>query len=435
MLRSRKNTILFIFMSALFFSLLIRFSYAEQYLKQGDFGPEVFALQNQLHQLGYLAVPATGYFGPLTAAAVARLQADYYLVPDGIVGPLTRALLSKLPNPQNKKPLKTVMGYYTGKEWPLPSSLEALESQGQNLTYVAPFRYRLHPTAPGQLETLDFIPNAELQQLFALAQERKVKLLAVVHNLLYSNGIQGRDVAHYTLSDPYKRWALVMNIFYLLKENGFDGVEIDLEDLYPQDSQLFNQFLAELSAQLKPAGYYLSVALPTKFSDDPVGWGGAYDYRTIGRYADQVVIMAYDEHSIYSGPGPIASLPWVEKAARYAQERIPAHKILLGIPAYGFDWNKDGHPPRYLSYQMATKTARQYGVPVLWEDKAQAPFFSYIDENGSPHEVWFENASSWAGKLDLVTRYNLKGIAIWRLGMEDPQGWKVIVDKLTVEKR
>ncbi|WP_051276666.1 glycosyl hydrolase family 18 protein [Desulfovirgula thermocuniculi] len=433
MSKLRRRVIPLSLAAALLLLAFIPFSYAGQLLRQGDSGPEVLFLQNQLRQLGYLAAPATGYFGPLTAAAVSRLQADYRLVPDGIVGPLTRALLDGLLGaPQ--KPLKTVMGYYTGEEWPLPSSLETLKAHGDALTCVALFSYRLHPLSPGRLEAMDYLPASEIQQVLALAREKKIKVLVLVHNLLYGSGIRGRDVARLALSDPQRRHALVMNIFNILKEKGFDGVEIDIEDLYPQDGQLFNQFLAELSAQLKPAGYVLSVALPARLSDDQAGWGSAFDYRTAARYADQVVIMAYDEHGLYSGPGPIASLPWVEKAVRYTVERILPQKILLGIPAYGFDWNGDGQPPRYLSYRLACETASRYGTPVRWDERAQAPYLKYIDENGSPHELWFENASSWAGKLDLVARYGLKGIAVWRLGLEDPQGWKVIGDKFTVEK-
>ncbi|MDQ0287708.1 spore germination protein YaaH [Desulfofundulus luciae] len=80
------------------------------------------------------------------------------------------------------------------------------------------------------------------------------------------------------------------------------------------------------------------------------------------------------------------------------------------------------------------EVTRWYGIPINWETRAQVPYFRYIDENSSRHEVWFENASSWAGKLDLVAKYNLKGASIWRLGMEDPDSWRVIGDKFTIEK-
>lgn len=55
-------------------------------------GTEVTLLQNFLHTKGYLSVPATGYFGPLTLRAVKAFQsASASGAIDGIVGVQTRA--------------------------------------------------------------------------------------------------------------------------------------------------------------------------------------------------------------------------------------------------------------------------------------------------------------------------------------------------------
>ncbi len=95
MFRIRKKIIL-IAVLVLIVSNITCVAYAGQYLRRGDYGPEVVNLQEQLRQLGYLAAQATGFWGPLTAAAVTRLQADYHLTPDGIIGPLTQNLLLRL---------------------------------------------------------------------------------------------------------------------------------------------------------------------------------------------------------------------------------------------------------------------------------------------------------------------------------------------------
>ncbi|HEY4517072.1 MAG TPA: peptidoglycan-binding protein [Candidatus Paceibacterota bacterium] len=58
-------------------------------LSQGSRGDDVLNLQT------YLGVTATGYFGPLTASAVFRFQADEGLSQVGIVGPLTRAAFAR----------------------------------------------------------------------------------------------------------------------------------------------------------------------------------------------------------------------------------------------------------------------------------------------------------------------------------------------------
>ncbi|OAT81743.1 glycosyl hydrolase family 18 protein [Desulfotomaculum copahuensis] len=412
-------------------------------LMQGDYGPPVTALQQQLKQLGYFQTTPTGYFGPVTAAAVTGLQAGHGLTADGIAGPLTEELIQKLlasPTPAGNNTAssgntRTVMGFYTQDEGAIPSSYADLVNHGNALTSIAPFWYQVDVSGSGSLHTLDGVSNQDAEQVVATAHREKVKALALIYNMLYDSGADGRDVMHRVLVNPQNRRALVMNIYNLLRSRGFDGVEIDTENIYPQDGQLFSQFLTELGAQLHPAGYVISVALPAKLSNQSSGsWSDSFDYAAVGSLADQVVVMAYDEHGAYGGAGPVASIAWVEKIIRYTLTCVPAQKVLLGMPAYGFDWNYSGGFPRYLSFALAAQTANRYGAAINWDNNAQAPYFGYTDENGSWHQVWFENASSWAGKLDLVNKYNLGGIAIWRLGMEDPAVWPLLGEKFTIKK-
>jgi peptidoglycan hydrolase-like protein with peptidoglycan-binding domain len=50
-------------------------------------------IQRRLHALGYAAGPVDGRYGPITAGAVSRFQADHDLQSDGEVGPITTAHL------------------------------------------------------------------------------------------------------------------------------------------------------------------------------------------------------------------------------------------------------------------------------------------------------------------------------------------------------
>ena len=66
-----------------------------QNLSLGSTGEEVTKLQERLVALGLLSVEPTGYFGPLTEAAVKQFQTQNGIEAIGIVGPKTRAALNK----------------------------------------------------------------------------------------------------------------------------------------------------------------------------------------------------------------------------------------------------------------------------------------------------------------------------------------------------
>ena len=58
------------------------------------------------------------------------------------------------------------------------------------------------------------------------------------------------------------------------------------------------------------------------------------------------------------------------------------------------------------------------------------PWFTYTDDLGQSHEVWYADGASVAARLALVQRYGLGGIAVWRLGGEDPASWSAIATTL-----
>jgi peptidoglycan hydrolase-like protein with peptidoglycan-binding domain len=63
-------------------------------LSVGSTGEEVTQLQIALQVLGYFKTTPTGYFGPITKAAVVSFQVANSVDPIGIVGPRTRAALN-----------------------------------------------------------------------------------------------------------------------------------------------------------------------------------------------------------------------------------------------------------------------------------------------------------------------------------------------------
>ena len=98
---------------------------------------------------------------------------------------------------------------------------------------------------------------------------------------------------------------------------------------------------------------------------------------------------------------------------------IPAEKILMGMSNYGYDWalpfvRGESKAEKLTNYQAQAR-AEYYGVPVEWDETAQAPFYTYATPAGVKHIVWFENERSWQARLALVAEYGLAGISIWNI--------------------
>ncbi|MBO8125908.1 MAG: SH3 domain-containing protein [Firmicutes bacterium] len=328
---------------------------------------------------------------------------------------VTPAEPGRIISPHVPAGLQTI-GYYATSYPGDDSSLRSMAEAGSTLTGVAPFLFTV--------DSYGNIFGDNDWQAMEQAKKAGRTTLALVHNV--RGDWFNTQVAHNLLSKEVNRTRAINQILDILKKYGYDGVNLDLEAVKPSDRNYLTSFVRELSWALRPKGYLLTISVPAKTWDDRNNsWSGAYDYKAIGEYADWVMIMAYDQHYKTGRPGPVAAIDWVEQVVKYAISTIPREKIILGVPTYGYDWPTNGNPGRSVSYAQAMKIARDNGIQPKWHPTYKVPYFSYV--SGSMiREVWFESSWSLEYKLDLVKKYGLKGIALWRLGLEDPRTWEVI---------
>lgn len=309
---------------------------------------------------------------------------------------------------------KTVLGfttyYYSGDS----SSYNSMTANVSLINEIATDTYKVDNT--GSLSGL--VPTNQL----TFANNNGIKTLAMI-----TNNFDG-SIAKSILESPTNRQKLINNILNSLKLNGYKGVNMDFEGIYYYDRTYYTTFMNELYNTLHPQGFTVTISVPAKTSDSPTAsWSGAYDYAQLANFSDQVLIMTYDEHYPGGSPGPIASIGWVENVIKYAITVIPREKILLGTAAYGYDWSSLG--TKAYSISGINNLAATYNSSIMWDSVSQSPYFNYTDFSGINHSVWFENSTSLSYKLDLVNNYNLSGIGIWRLGLENAAYWTTIKTK------
>lgn len=300
--------------------------------------------------------------------------------------------------------------------WYYVSTLQALEdlrARASEIDNLIPFWFGV--TEEGSLV------NQSQAEAVQIARQENLPILAIVHN--YSDP-QMSELIHNLLTIPELRDNLINSIENMLVENNFAGVNIDFEFVPPPDREALNQFMMLLYQRLSPR-FRVTISVPAKLSDDPQHpFSGAFEYSVLSSFADELMILAYDEH--FTIPGPIASIGFVRQVLNFATTQIPSQKIKLGMAVYGYDWVADGGLPRTLTYQDAINLAYRYNAQVVFDEEAQEPTFRYTAEDGTNHIVWFEDVRSFSAKLNLVFQYNLGGIAVWRLGQEDPRIWNAL---------
>lgn len=342
-------------------------------------------------------------------------------LPRGGYGWIAGSLLTTAPAIQGGKQVKhDVVGYYTVNYPGDTSSYDIVHAYSDSLTAIAPFSFSVDRTGN--------VRGDHSADAMALATSRGLANLALIHNLTGRSFDKAEISAMLNSSSARKR--AISDILEIVKTHGYAGVNIDFENVPPSDRAVLTKFMKELRAALAPSGYRVTMSAPAKYKDAPTSaWVGAFDYYELGRVCDQVMIMTYDEHTSGTPPGPIASLPWVEKVVKYAVTQMPKRKLLLGVAAYGYDWNTSTNRARAVTYQQAVANATKHGKKIQWDAQAAAPHYRY--KSGSiAREVWFESADSLKAKLKLVQRYELGGIAIWRLGQEDEGYWQLIQREL-----
>jgi len=132
----------------------------------------------------------------------------------------------------------------------------------------------------------------------------------VVHNLLYRPGgtTLAKNVVKTLVSDPRNRNAFALNLVNLIERYGFDGVNIDIEDVFIEDSDNLSLLYTEISEVLRPRGYFFSASVPSRVSDEPFNpFSDPFNYSVIGRAVDEFVVMLYNEFGWPGSPPGLRS--------------------------------------------------------------------------------------------------------------------------------
>lgn len=203
---------------------------------------------------------------------------------------------------------------------------------------------------------------------------------------------------------------------------GYDGINLDLENVKSTFAKDFLQFVRELSVECNRAGLVLSTD-----NYKPEVYNTCYNLKEQAVFVDYVIVMAYDEHHAGSDAGSVASLPFVKEAVEDTVELVPKEQVIVGIPFYTRVWTTTGGQTtsKAVSMQTAIDQLNSDGQVALWNDDCGQYVASYT-VGSSTRQIWFEEEKSLEAKLKVIQENNVAGVAGWKLGLEKSTVWPVI---------
>lgn len=330
--------------------------------------------------------------------------------------PLGRAELPAPPGGTTRPTRPITVGFYVNWD---DNSFASLKTHIGRLDWIV-----------GEWGTIDWagasarlaIDSRVLKLLSVLPPPQRPALMLMVTNYDSARGRFNGDIVRRLVSSPAHRAAVIASLTNAVREHRLSGVTVDFEDIPPdveRGTDLFT-FLHDLATALHATNAVLSQAVA---SATPPG--------LLARYAavdDFIILMLYDEHAGANSVGPVASQAWFTAEATRAADAVPPQKLILGMGAYGYDWN-DGDPSApgdEQTFQDVMRAAHLHKALPRFDSLSLNPYLTWNDADSTTHMVWYLDAVTAFNQTRVARALHTAGTAVWRLGAEDPSMWNAL---------
>ena len=263
------------------------------------------------------------------------------------------------------------------------------------------------------------------------AHNNGYKVWPMVSNAVAAN--ESLNITSNIMNSYENRKKLIEDIVQKCVEYDLDGINIDFENMYAEDKDMYSRFIIELTPRLKEIGMVTSVDVTAP--DGGKTWSLCFDRNVIGDVADYIIFMAYDQNGTSSTkPGTTAGYNWVRlNLAKFLQtEDIDSEKIILGIPFYTRVWttNSSGDIIGRSTVDMKdVNSIIPAGVEKTWDDELKQNYVEYMD-GANKRQIWIEDIDSLKAKVSLVKENDLAGVASWKKDMESDDVWQMLKSEL-----
>ncbi|OGT88974.1 MAG: hypothetical protein A2286_00535 [Gammaproteobacteria bacterium RIFOXYA12_FULL_61_12] len=294
--------------------------------------------------------------------------------------------------------------FYVGQD---PNSLHSLKENATRLSHVIPEAFYLGDMPP-RLVTAPQNPD-----LIEVVKASGLKSIALLNNNM--EGVWQPEAVETLLREkPEGQRSFAEDLANRLSNGDYSGVLIDWQQVDPVYRPQYSTLMAMLASVLHAHKLELWLAVPVGLDVKLL------DLDTLAETVDHFLAMLYDENGEDDPPGPLASQPWFNQWLEVLLGYGDPKQWVIGIGSYGYDWPEKGTPETIGFLDAMARAQNQPGTAVFTRAPSYSPHFSYNDR-GKNHQVWFLDAISFRNQVELARQYGVAGIALYRLGTEDPK--------------
>jgi cellulose synthase/poly-beta-1,6-N-acetylglucosamine synthase-like glycosyltransferase/peptidoglycan/xylan/chitin deacetylase (PgdA/CDA1 family)/spore germination protein YaaH len=263
--------------------------------------------------------------------------------------------------------------------------------------------------------------------LINLNRKYRKPVLISLSNYVNVNNTQGyndsKDVERIIASKKL-RAQFINNIAVQLARFKFKGINLDFDGIKNINSKNYIAFENELYAILHPQGFLVTQNV---IPDDET-----YQLERLAKINDFLFVMAIDEHNEGSNPGDLSNQRWVDQILDKVCTRIPSEKVILTIAGGAYDW-PESSVGKSIGYQQAISTAKENNSKIIYDRNSANLHYTYFDQDSLQHTVYFTDAATNFNIIRMADDWATGGVALWRLGAEDPRLWTFFQKNLSID--
>jgi spore germination protein YaaH len=298
-----------------------------------------------------------------------------------------------------------------------PATIQSSVTSTMGLDIVSPTWFTLE-SADGTME------DTSDQETVNRLKNESFSIHPLVHNQFSSK------LTTTFLNDPKAQAKFITTLINKASQLGVQGLNIDFESLAGKDRDAYTAFIRNLTAAGHAKKLIISIDLPR----GSLAWNHltAYDHTKLAEIVDYIITMAYDQYySSSPTAGSVSGLQWSETGIQeFLSYGIPREKLLLGIPFYTREWVYDAEGAltgnRALIMKNIPALMASKLTTAIWDASFNQYKISYVD-NGLTYVFWLEDEKTIQARLELAKKYDLAGVAAWKLGHEYDSLWQTMI--------